>query len=223
MTARQIFRLALRRWYVVVSVGVATMGVLAVSLAQPPVYYTRFELVLLAPVDPQDPNRLRDPIHPLAPLAGVLVHDVNDESEDAGMASTDTTLYGEGLRRGARVRAPSTGTQWQPVYTLPNLIVDVVDDDPATVDREATRLTAEVRESLERRQDELLVAQRSRVRLLESPYDPVIVEVGGSRLRAAVAIAAVGASAALALVYWLELLLGRRRRRARAADQPQEL
>lgn len=211
----QLLRLALRRWYVVILVAATTVAALALTMRQEPVFYTRFELVLLGPRPTETPNKLSDPAFRLAPLAGVLVHDVNGDSDDAGMASTDTTLYGEGVRRGARVRAPSTGTQWQPIYDQPNIIVDAVAEDPATVLRDAERLVREVRESLDRRQDALGVPAATRVRLLESPADPVVVQVGGSPMRAAAALLAVGISVAVLLVHRTEMIVERRRRRRR--------
>lgn len=212
LSASDLVKLLLRRWYVVVLGAVLSVGALSVTTGQPGVYYTQFNLVLLAPTEQYYPNKMEDPRHALAPLAGVIATDWNDTHPPLFTASGDTTLFGEGLRQGVQVRVPNQGSQWEPAYLTPNISVQVVDSAPETVAANAARITSELNTLLLSRQEAMGVRPTMRVTMLAAPEVPSVDYISGSRTRAALATGVVGAILTVIAVYWLERLLIRRRR-----------
>jgi hypothetical protein len=216
MTSRDLLRLVLRRWYLMVLGAMLSLALLSVVWRAPGVYWTQFDVVLLEPTSRLNPNSIEDPRFSMAPMAGVMVTDVNGDHRVPVLASPDTTLYGEGLREGTRVRVPNTGSQWLPLYSQPRIDVQVVSRDPALVERRAQDATARLRAVLDRRQDELAVGPRVRMSTITSPRDPIIAHVTGNRSRAALGTALLGATLTTLAVCLLERLRIRRRSHARS-------
>ncbi|MDQ4110811.1 MAG: hypothetical protein M3306_06890 [Actinomycetota bacterium] len=212
MTALELVRLLLRRWYVVAVCALMTVGGSLVLLDRPPVYFTQFEVVLLPPKESVNPNTLREDPYGMVPMAGLLVEEYNQGRHPLNMSTTETTLYGEGLDQGVRVRMRNVGNQWLPVYNHPVIDVQVVDPDAARVEEEAARIARNLDKILDRRQDELGVRQVSRMSTEMAPEDVVVQEVRGSRGRTAGGLALLGGSLTVVAVIWLERLS-----RARAA------
>jgi hypothetical protein len=78
MTARELFRLLLRRWYLMLLGAAMSVGALYVATHQPGVYWTQFNGA--AGADRRYyPNNLADPHYALAPMAGVLATDWNQD------------------------------------------------------------------------------------------------------------------------------------------------
>ena len=213
MTAAELMRILVRRWYLTCLGAVVSMGVLVLSLQQPPVYFTQLDVVLLSPPDQSPINALRDGPHPLSPLAGLIVHDVNGGRPITEMASAVTTLYGEGVREGQRIRLRNHGSQWKPVFDVGIVDVQVVAADPEEVRSRATELVARLDEALLARQIDAGVAPPSRVTLESAPSDPVIQQVGVSRSRAAGSIAVLGAVLTFMFVAVADRWVARRRTR----------
>lgn len=212
MTARELLRVLLRRWYLVALGAVLSLGLLGFAWTRPPVYWTQFQVLVLSPIDALNPNSIEDPPYTLPPVAGLVAGDYNDGHAPLQLGSPDTTLYGEGVRRGSRVRLVNNGTQWRAMYNEPALDVQVVDGSPEAVAKEADRIRRELSGLLDERQDEIGVRDRLRLTTRAVPEDPVIHQVGGSRMRVGAAMAVAGASMTILCVYWLELWLRRRRR-----------
>lgn len=212
MTSRDVLRSLLRRWYLVMLGAGLSVFALWLCLDRPGVYWTEFNIVLLAPTYEFYPNQLEDPYEALAPMAGVLVTEWNQDRRPLRMASTDTTVFGEGLRRGVRLRLPNNGSQWLPAYTTPSIQVQIVDDDPVRVSEEARRVRAEVDALLERRQASAGIVPSMRVTAMAAPDDPTVSYVAGSRVRTMGAVGLVGASLTLVGTYWIDRWLSRRGR-----------
>lgn len=184
MTARDVIAVLIRRWYLLLAAALISLGVLAVVVAsQKPVYYTRFDVMVLPPRNTVFPNNIEDPHYAMAPLAGVLVNDVAASHRAPLLGSPDTTLYGQGIRSGWQLRLPNTGSQWQPIYDLPNIDVQVVDSSPEQVRDRAEIIQVQLQKALDKRQDALDIAPGMRASLLSSPHEPAVVPVGGSRMR----------------------------------------
>ena len=215
MTVRDLVGVLLRRWYLMLLGAGLSFAALFVSVQQPPIFWTQFEVVVLPPVESVSPNSLQDASYGITPMAGLIVAELNGGEQPRQFGSSSTTLYGEGERQGHRVRLRNIGTQWQPVYDAPVIDVQVVDADAATVLATAERLTEELDDILTGRQSELGVRPESRMTLEASPADPVVYQVGGSRSRAALAIALLGAASTSILVVLLDRWLLRRRESAR--------
>jgi uncharacterized membrane protein len=204
MTARELLRLVIRRWYLMLVGAAITIAALYLATHRPGVYWTQFNVVVLAPVYEYYPNNLADAHYALGPTAGVLVTDWNGEHRPLLTASGDTTLFGEGKRQAIEIRMPNEGTQWLPLYYSPKIDVQVVDSDPAKVAREAQRVGAELNGLLERRQDALAIRPSVRMTTIMSPAEPTVSYMSGSPARAALAIGLVGAILTTVAVYWIE-------------------
>ena len=205
MTSRELLRLVLRRWYVMLLGAAISVGALYLITQRPDIYWTHFNVVVLAPLDKDDyPNKLENAHDQLAPMAGLLVADWNGVDRPLLMASDETTLFGETQRKGIQVRVPNEGSQWAPRYFSPNIHVQVVDSNPDTVAQEARRVSVELNALLQKRQDALGIQPAMRMTTMVSPADPTIEYVSGSRARAALATGLVGAALTLIAVYWTE-------------------
>lgn len=210
--ALELVGLLLRRWYVVAVCALLTLGGSLVLLDRPPVYFTQFEVVLLPPNETVNPNTLREDPYGMVPMAGLLVEEYNEGHHPLNMSTTETTLYGEGLDRGERVRMRNVGNQWLPVYPNPVIDIQVVASDADSVEAEAARIAGDLDRILERRQNELGVRKVSRMSTEMAPKDVVVQEIRGSRGRTAGGLALLGGSFTVVAVIWLERLS-----RARAA------
>lgn len=220
MTSRDLLRLVFRRWYLMLLGALLTVGALYSVARQPGVYFTSYDVVLLPPSSKLSPNTIEDPRYGITPMAGLIVADYNAGHRQTLLGSPDTTLYGEGIRSGSRVRMPNRGSQWQPLYTTPNIDVQVVGATSGEVAVEAKRIGAQLTRLVEERQDELGVKQSMRMTTLVSAPDPVIAYVGGSRARVALGIGIVGITSSTVAVVALERWWVRRSRRDRFEAMP---
>ena len=214
MTSRDLLGAALRRWYVMVVGAVVSLGFVYVATHQPTVYWTQFNVLLLGPTNPEFPNYLEDPRYTLYPIVGLVVNDVNDGKPVMVTASTETNMVGQGMISGVQVRVPNLGTQWRRDLSANYLDVQVAAPTPEEVIRRADTTLQEVAAALRDRQDELGIVPGMRVTSVAATHDPTVYAVSGNRMRAAAASGMSGATATLALVYWLE------RRRVRRASAP---
>jgi hypothetical protein len=219
MTSGELSRLVLRRWYLMLLGAAISVGALYLITHRPGIYWTQFDVVLLAPVDKNShSNKLEDAHDQLAPMAGLLVADWNGVDRPLLTSSGETTLFGEGQRQGIQVRVPNEGSQWAPRYFSPNIDVQVVDSNPETVAQEARRVSAELNALLQKRQDALSIQPAMRMTIMVSPAGPTIEYVSGSRTRAALATGLAGASLTIIGLYWTERwLFWNRSRNGRSA------
>lgn len=212
MTSRDLLRVVFRRWYLILFGALLTVGVLYGAMHRPGVYFTKYFVVVLPPRSDLRPNNIEDPRYELTPMAGVIVTDYNAGKREPLLGSADTTLYGEGLRSGSRVRLPNDGSQWQPIYSKPNIEVQIVAPTAEEVISQSKRISVEITRLLKARQDELGVPQRVRMTALVSPTDPVIAYVWGSRPRTALGIGLVGVTTTTVVVLRFDRWRERRRR-----------
>ena len=212
MTSRELLRLVLRRWYLLIA-GVALTGVVIWPAAhQPGVYWAQVDVVILPPTDESFPNKLEDPEVNLTALAGVVVADFNRGSLPLLTASADTTLYGEGKRDAIEVRMPNMGNQWTPLYTTPTIDLQVVGGDEESVRENVVATVGELRDLLAVRQQTLGVVSSARATMLASPNEPSVQHVTGSRARVAAAGGTAGIALTIAAIYWFEQLVAKRDR-----------
>lgn len=198
MTAGDLVAALARRWYLVIAGTLASMAA-AVLLHPSGVHWTQFELVLLTPANQQFPNTYRDPHFDLVPMASIIVTEMNHGHPPAVMGSSATTLFGEGLRSGSRVRLPNRGSQWLPLYPQPIIDVQVVGTDLQQVQHRSAELIEQARTILRERQAGYGIAPRDQITLQPSPADPITYFATGRRSRAAAATGLAG----LALTIWL--------------------
>lgn len=204
VTARDLINLFLRRWYLVAIGAVVTLSAMYATLHHPGVYWTKLTVVLLAPAEEYYPNKIRDPRHQLAPLAGLVVTEWNKDHQPTLTGSADTTIFGEGKRDDVQVRMPNQGSQWKPLYVSPNIDVQVVGSNPAEVEARAIEVSDELDRILLQVQADLGVHKTVRVTSLQTPAVPTVAYMNGSPPRALLATALAGALITFAAIYWLE-------------------
>jgi hypothetical protein len=211
VTAAELVRMLLRRWYLTLVGAIGSLALLWVALHQPPIYFTQLDVVILPPAE-QGAGKLLDSPWALAPLGGLIVADVNGDTVPLQTGSVATTLYGEGVRDGERVRLVDRGGQWQSIFDVGVIDVQVVGADPEEVGQRARALVIDLERALAERQLGAHVDPRMRASLESSPADPAIQQVGASRARAAGAIAVLGAGLTFLTVVFVD-----RRLRGRSA------
>jgi hypothetical protein len=217
MTSRGMIALLARRWYLLLLGAALTMAGTYVTIQRPGVYWTGYNVVVLAPTEKYYDNQLVDAHHDMARVAGVFVREYNGTHPGLLTASSDTRLYGEGERSAVQVRMANQGSQWKPLYPVPVIDVEVVDSSPELVASRAQATLQQVDAIVRRYQDQAGVAPGWRIVALTSPTDPGISYHNGSRARAAAASGVLGVSLTLVGIWSVDQLLARRRRRTPAA------
>ncbi|MET8522177.1 hypothetical protein [Nocardioides sp. NPDC004968] len=220
MALWDLLRAMVRRWPIVVVGAILTLAAANYASQDRSVYWTRTDLVFLAPKNAQYPNALRATSEDLVITAGVVGKLVVGTREIPKFTATDAGLIGMGVREGWTVRLPDTGGQWAPNYTDQWLIIEVVGSDPETVRAQKEQLVEEMTAALDRVQDEYQVARAFRMSTKEAPGSTVVYPVGGSSKRAFAVTGLLGATATLYLVVLIDPIL--LRRKARRAETPPE-
>ncbi|MDL5352375.1 hypothetical protein [Microbacterium sp. zg-YB36] len=207
MTLWELLRALLRCWPIVL-VGVLGTAVAAVAvMADKGAYFTRTEIVFLAPTSPSYPNALRTQSEDIIDMAGVVAKRLTGAGEVAKFASPDVTLVGLGLRSGWSVRLPDTGGQWAANFATQRLVLDIVAPTRDSVRTRQDELIGRVQQELSDLQREKGVDPVNDITALVAPETTIIFGVGGSRPRALGVTAVLGAVATIAAV----LLFVRRR------------
>lgn len=204
MTLWDLVRAALRRWPVLLAGAVATLGVVYLTTLDDGVFWSRTQVVFLAPPSTAYPNALRTTSEDLIITAGVVAKAVTGPDEVTKYASPDATLVGEGVRDGWSVRLPDTGGQWATHFAEQVLYVEVVG---ATADEVGARqdvIIAQIAEELDRLQREAGVAPVNDITVTVAPESTVVHHVQGSRPRSAGMAGLLGACATLVLIVALE-------------------
>ena len=220
MALWDLLRAMVRRWPIVVVGAILTLAAANYASQDRSVYWTRTDLVFLAPKNAQYPNALRATSEDLVITAGVVGKLVVGTRQIPKFTATDAGLIGMGVRDGWTVRLPDTGGQWAPNYTDQWLIIEVVGSDPETVRAQKEQLVEEMTAALDRVQDEYRVDKAFRMTTKEAPGSTVVYPVGGSSKRAFAVTGLLGAAATLYLVVRIDPIL--LRRKARRAETPPE-
>ena len=146
MTLWDFFSACLRRWPIVL-VGVLCTGLAVFAgLSDKGVYYTRTQIVFLAPSSTYYPNSLATQSEDIVDTAGVVAKKVTGPVPVTKYASADVTLVGIGIRDGWSLVVPDTGGQWGTNFQSQILNLEIVapdsrdrapeaDDAPATASR----------------------------------------------------------------------------------------
>lgn len=224
MTVRDVLTVVLRRWYLMVAGALLSLAGLYQATHVPPVYYTQYYVVVLAPQSSVFPNTFEDPAYGMAPMAGLIASDYNKGKRQGLLGSADTLLHGEGVREGSRVHLSNDGSQWEPMYGRPNIDVQVVGPKPEEVAAKAKQIGLDLVALLEKRQVEMGIVPTMRMTTVLSSSDPIISQAGGSRSRAALAVTAAGALSTTIFTIqfdrWRLWRRGLRGRRGRLATAP---
>lgn len=204
MAIRQ-FLAAVRQhlWSTVIGV-VLTLVAAAVVFSTEGVYYSRVEVTVEEPIPTPGANPYLLPNRSLVTVALAVSRVVNQDVPARDDVSIDTRLSGQGIRSGYLVRVPNSGNQWVFEYRRPVLVVESV----GRTEAEASRLMSEALDRIQSvvtsLQDDSVVREPQRIRLSQSPSEPVISYVGGSRIRGlgGTLLLGVGVTAAAVVLAW---------------------
>lgn len=210
MTATDLLRASLHRWYVILLGLAATVAVVMVMQPQT-IYYVSQIVTVQSPPTKLQPKKLGQPDSDPVPAAEMLTDLVNRQSEVLRSRSSDATIYGEGMYDTSSARVVNVGNQWVTSVPLPNIQVESDAPNPEkTLSRQKSEI-ANISFTLEQLQDRFHVKPAQRLSLIVTPSVPVIEEVAGSRTRAGGAFALVGLVVTLWAVYAIEVHSKRRR------------
>lgn len=225
MTTSRFLRLAWRRWYLALfGIVVTAVAVYLVVLRAPVVYWSHSTMTLLQP----DPNPLRAEGSYMTGAASAMVIRANGGVAQTKTASPETTLYGEGILEGSRVRIRDVGRQWTTSIPDPIIDVEVIGQDPAEVESQMHDLLGHLEADLVAMQDDLGVGSANRIISQVAPDPPALVQIdASSRIRALGAALVLGAVATGLLLYVSDRvrpleLPTRRRRYASSASEPSD-
>lgn len=213
MTLWNLARAALRRWIVLVAGAVATLGLVYTTTLDDGVFWSRTQVVFLAPPSAAYPNALRTTSEDLIITAGVVAKAVSGPEEVTKYASPDATLVGEGVRDGWSIRLPDTGGQWATHFAEQVLYVEIVAATAEEVEARQTEIIGQIVTELDRLQRDAGVEPVNDITVTVAPESTVVHHVRGSRARSAGMAAVLGAGATFAVIALLE---SRGRRRAAA-------
>lgn len=204
MTLWDLVRAALRRWPVLVAGAVVSLGIMYVTTLDDGIFWSRTQVVFLAPPSTAYPNALRTTSEDLIITAGVVAKAVAGPDEVTKYASPDATLVGEGVRDGWSVRLPDTGGQWATHFAEQVLYVEVVAATPEEVEARQAVIITQVAEELDRLQREAGVAPVNDITVTIAPESTVVHHVQGSRPRSVGMAGVLGACATFVLIVRLE-------------------
>jgi hypothetical protein len=210
MTLWEFFHACFLRWPIVLVGVLCTAAAAFLALSDKGVYYTRTEIVFLAPTSSYYPNALTTQSEDIIDTAGVVAKRITGPSPGTKYASPDVTLVGAGIRDGWSLRLPDTGGQWASNFESQILDLDIVSPDRETVKRRQTELIGRVKQELNAIQREKGVAPVNDITATPAPSSTVIYHVGGSKPRVLGMTAILGVGVTAAAVVVVE---GRRRRR----------
>ncbi|TDD70944.1 hypothetical protein E1262_07370 [Jiangella aurantiaca] len=217
MTPWELILTMIRRWPVVLA-GALCTGALAFAMAAGDhVYWSRTEVVFLAPTSRLYPNALNAPSEDIIITAGVVAKMVTGPAATLKYASPDANLVGIGVRDGWSVKLPDTGGQWAPNFASQVLSVEVVAPDRETVVARQQELVDRIAQELENLQRNAGVDPVNDITVTVNPRTSTVYEVGGSRMRAMGMTGLLGGGATLAVIVLLEY-----RARVRGTPIPRE-
>jgi len=191
LTTRSLLLVMVRRWYVVLLGLTATVaGCWLVAAAAPSVCWSRTIVTVLQPHS----NPLHDEGSSSVGLASLLVIRANGGPATTKTSSPETTLYGEGILDGSRIRQRDLGRQWTTSIPDPVIYVEAVSPSAEVTTSEINRMITALDNDLTLIQDNLKVPRGNRAFLQLSPEMPTAARVTGDQTRA------VGASGLLGLI-----------------------
>ncbi|MEV8182571.1 hypothetical protein [Specibacter sp. NPDC078692] len=204
MTRLELFRLLVRRWYVVLLIAVLTAFGIGMVRHPQAVYYTNVNVMFLPP-----DGVLMDQTESLINFAALIERQYNQGQAPLRLSSNDATLYGAGVRSGSSVALYDIGGQWQTNFNRPVLQVEVVGPTKADVQDQIETILARIHAISVQTQQAAGVLPLQMIRNTVSPDPPVISAVQGNRLRATAGIVCLGLVLAVGTSYLVDRILQR--------------
>ncbi|MGB3375155.1 MAG: hypothetical protein WBA87_08460 [Microbacterium sp.] len=214
MTFWELVRALIRNWPILVVGAMLTAGVGLAAVSDDGVYFTRTELVFLAPSSTMYPNSLRTQSEDIIITAGVVAKRITGPDKITKFASPDVTLVGLGVRDGWSLRLPDTGGQWAANFATQRLILDIVGPSEDSVRARQDEVINRVSDELNDLQREHHVTPVNDITVMTAPRSTAIFSVGPNKVRALAMTAVLGLGATVAAVVFREYMRRRRGQRA---------
>ncbi len=219
MTLPELLR-ALLRWWPILLIGMlVTPAIGYEAIRDPGVYFTRTEIIFLAPTSSLYPNALKTQSEDIIDTAGVVAKRITGPGKVTKFSSPDVTLVGMGVRDGWSLRLPDTGGQWGTNFATQTLMLDIVGPSPDAVQQTQAELLARVYAELADLQRNAGVSKVNEISAAPAPQTSVIYHVGGNKYRALGMTGLLGVGVTIGLIVLLEQR--RRRRLTRRKVQPE--
>lgn len=193
-----------RRWYLVLVGALCTSLAAAYAVTHEGVYFSRVEVVFLAPSSELYPNSLMTTTSDVVITAGVVANLINGTRPDPKMATPSATIVGRGVVDGQSVRLIDTGGQWAPEFSRQVLDVQVVGASVEDVRSRILGLVDEIVAVLTRLQEEAGVVESDIITTEAIAATPPVSYMPGARKRAVGMILLLGAVVTLAAVSLVE-------------------
>lgn len=212
MTLWELIRALVRNWPIVLVGAMLTAGSGYAAATAPGVYFSRAELVFLAPSSTAYPNALRTQSEDVIITAGLVAKRVTGPQHVIKFASPDVTLVGLGVREGWSLRQPDIGGQWATNFATQRLFLDVVGPSEQAVRQQQRALIHEIGHELDAMQREWGVDPVNDITMIAAPESAVIHQVDGDRVRALTMTALIGGGVTIGAVVFRERLARRGRK-----------
>jgi hypothetical protein len=199
-----------RRWPLLLVGAVITCGCGLLALRDDGVYWSRTQVILLAP-KAWYPNKLEVSPWEVTKATGVVVKRVVGADKSVKFASPEVTMIGTSdVREGAWVRQEDDGGQWSVGLTSPVIIVEAVAPTQTRVRDLQQAAVRKIAQQLVKLQEDWKVDPHLWITSTVAPTPAVIYHVTGSRPRALAMTALLGAAMTIGFTLTLEYLARRR-------------
>jgi len=213
MVYLDVWRVARRRWWVLL-LGIAlTAAASYVVQRAPGVYWAYTKVIFLPPLTPGQTNPIAPDSGSVIPLAGIIQDEINDGSPPLGSTGQDVTLVDQGIYDGWSVRLPNSGGQWATNFAEPLLIVQASGPSAEVVQSRMYDLINQITRLVAAREDAAHVALASRIGFAMSPPVVAVQYSNGHRSRAVAIIVLLGVGLSLAACSVVDRVATTRRRR----------
>ena len=169
MTVLAMLVAALRHWWLVALGAIATVGVCALIVSAPALYWAQADVVFTGAVSQDRPNPLGYTSARLVDMASVVQRSVTGASSQPKVVSSGVSIVDAGITEGWWIRLPNSGGQWTINFERPVLDVQVVGHDPAEVGQRMQDLLGRIQDSLAQRQRDAGVTGESLVHATVTP------------------------------------------------------
>lgn len=222
MTVGVLARIMMRRWVIVI-VGLFLTGLFCSVLVNAErTYWASVDLVFVQPGEGSVVNVSDAVVPSLINFAGIVQRRVNHEGTSVELPSSNSSLYGSGVRRGYSITLPNSGTQWAVSYSRPILAVQVVDGSPNEVRRTLNHVLNRVESVSRDLQAAHGVPAEELIFIDRSPETPEIVDLGSTKLgrtKGIIALSMVGLSLTALSALEIDRAVLRRRRSGAARGE----
>ena len=200
-----------RRWWFLAAALAATGFVVLSAVRGPVIYWTTYDLNLVAPDRSGEVYSRQHPPAGVTPVAGVLEILLAGNHLAPGAATQQVPIFGLRQTYGVDVRAKDKGLQWSRDYVAA-LTVQISEPSREQVLSRADELALLAHRTLREAQDDRSVPPAARLRLEEPPAIQV-TEIGPSKVRAAAGGMVLAVALSLVSTVLLDRLLAYRRSR----------